>query len=506
MTLDLETLDRTPAEGARVVSLALLADVTDAAARLGDGADEEALHDFRVAMRRLRSTLRAWRPVLGDALRKKDERRLRKIARATNSARDSEVLLGWLGEVLGDMAESHRRAARWVASRVEQRRLRPDPVAQEKLGRLALRLSSRLSRGGGPHRPEGETFASALTARVRAQARLLREALARVSSPEDVLHAHRARIEGKRLRYLMEPLRGTPLVDSGAAVQVLKSLQDLLGELHDAHVAASAIASARLEAAAERARGHGELPDGPGLRPGLLALERLAQKRARKLFERLEEEVLAKKGVSVLDPVYAVAQALEERTAGAQADPPAPRRRFLLSELPDRTHWGTATEIEKGWLQGDGRRECYGRARSPKGETYFRTISGKGGRRARDTEEIASAVFEAFWPLTEGQRVHKRCYLAPGEPGWRFDEYLDRQLALAVAEPGNEAPLPAWLEPYLVREVTGERGYHDDLLARRAPRGARARPAREDETGAAPTAPAGEAAEVRPPEGESRSA
>ena len=34
------------------------------APRLHDAADAEALHDFRVALRRLRSLLRAWRKVL----------------------------------------------------------------------------------------------------------------------------------------------------------------------------------------------------------------------------------------------------------------------------------------------------------------------------------------------------------------------------------------------------------------------------------------------------------
>ena len=44
-----------------------------------------------------------------------------------------------------------------------------------------------------------------------------------------------------------------------------------------------------------------------------------------------------------------------------------------------------------------------------------------------------------------------------------------------MAEPGNDASLPGWLEPYVVREVTGERGYHDDVLARRPSRSARPR-------------------------------
>ncbi len=478
MTLDLEFLDRTPPEGARVLALALLADAADAAARIGG--DEEALHDFRVALRRLRSTLRSWRPALGEVLRKKDERRLRKIARATNEARDAEVLLAWLAEAQEELAGSHRPAAAWLAARTEQHRRhcsdRLRDGSAERLRRLAGRMARRVAGGTGRGKA-GETFGGALASLVRAQARLLRDALLRVASAEDVAHAHRARIEGKRLRYLLEPLRGTPTVDSSGAVRALKGLQDTLGDLHDAHAAAAAISCARVEAAAERVRAPGPTEAGPGLRPGLLALERAAGKRARTLFERLDAEVLAGKGVSVLDPVYAVVTALEERCAAGTGDPPAARRRFLLTQLPDTARWGASTEIEKGWLPQDQPRECYGVARSERGESFFRSLStGSAAGGAQTTEQVPGAVFESFWPLTEGRRIHKRCHVTPGEPGWRFDDYLDRQLALAVAEPGNDGPPPPWLDGYVVREVTGERGYHDDVLARRPRRAPRAQP------------------------------
>jgi hypothetical protein len=66
--------------------------------------------------------------------------------------------------------------------------------------------------------------------------------------------------------------------------------------------------------------------------------------------------------------------------------------------------------------------------------------------------------------------VAKRCHRTEAGPGWRFDEYLDRRLVLAVAEAGPEAPAPPWLEPLVVRDVTDERGYADEALARKTPR------------------------------------
>jgi CYTH domain-containing protein len=52
---------------------------------------------------------------------------------------------------------------------------------------------------------------------------------------------------------------------------------------------------------------------------------------------------------------------------------------------------------------------------------------------------------------------------------WEIDEYLDRNLVLLEVAPGPDEPsveLPEWLEPYVVREVTGERDFTARALAR----------------------------------------
>jgi CHAD domain-containing protein len=58
--------------------------------------DHKGLHAFRVAIRRLRSLLRAYRRRLGRAAGKKPRRRLRELSRVTNAARDAHVQLTWL--------------------------------------------------------------------------------------------------------------------------------------------------------------------------------------------------------------------------------------------------------------------------------------------------------------------------------------------------------------------------------------------------------------------------
>jgi hypothetical protein len=69
----------------------------------------------------------------------------------------------------------------------------------------------------------------------------------------DQVEAHQARIAGKRLRYVLEPL--APRIETAPAIIVqLKALQDGLGRLHDAHVFAGYLARALQTAAAEQAR------------------------------------------------------------------------------------------------------------------------------------------------------------------------------------------------------------------------------------------------------------
>src|SRR6478672_7935479 len=82
--------------GARRSALALLAHVRAARDRLDDLGDKEALHDFRVALRRLRSWLRAFRPALADTVGPKIERRLKQIAKETGASRDLEVHVAWV--------------------------------------------------------------------------------------------------------------------------------------------------------------------------------------------------------------------------------------------------------------------------------------------------------------------------------------------------------------------------------------------------------------------------
>jgi CHAD domain-containing protein len=233
-------LGRPAPEGARRLLLGELDRARRAREALAAGEDAEALHDFRVALRRFRSLARSLDDELGGSLRPADSRRLRRLARATNRGRDAEVALARLGELEPDLARSARPAVSRLRRRIDEQRVEAYEEARGSLAarfdRLEQRLSARLSRLEveiGPARTtDAATLAERLSGKIVDHRRRLWASLAAAReglAPDDL---HRARIRGKRLRYLLEPLA---LSTSAAepAVDALKLLQDDLGEIND---------------------------------------------------------------------------------------------------------------------------------------------------------------------------------------------------------------------------------------------------------------------------------
>jgi CHAD domain-containing protein len=330
-------LPRPPEEGARLLALGFLDQAAAARPRLADPEDAEALHDFRVALRRLRSSLQAYEEALAGSVPKKLARRLKRLARATGDGRDAEVAIEWLRERAGLVGAYHRAGYRWLLDHLEERKragyehllAEVEDGFEELKADLRRRLSVyqaevRLGGEGEAEPPPtlGETAAEILAG----QARELAGHLERIGGAGDAEEAHRARIAAKRLRYLLEPLAGE--VPGGkAAVKRLKELQELLGELHDAHVLEAELAAGVERAGAERAQALLELslaeqPDEKRLRAerrraresGLLALARLNRARRDRLYADLRDGWLEGRAEPFLREAEELAGAL--RVAG----------------------------------------------------------------------------------------------------------------------------------------------------------------------------------------------
>jgi CHAD domain-containing protein/CYTH domain-containing protein len=459
------------ARGARWLALRQLAEARGALERLGEGADAEALHDYRVGIRRLRSTLRAYRPHLEESLRRGDLRELRSLAKSTGEARDGEVLIAWvrarrdaLDEGEREGVEAYlRRQDELQGARVEELRER----ATADFPRRARRLSARLARytvevqkgaGGLAERPPLGAVAGALLAE---HGRTLRDALAAVQLPAEQEEAHAARMEAKRLRYLAEPF-ASAFPEAREVVRALKRLQDLLGEMRDAHFAAGLLAAAAAGEASAAEGGHPE----PDPRPGLLALATLARRETERLFRRASREWLGERARTPLARIDALAR----RLAAAGADREI-ERKYLLRAMPRLPAGAVRSDLVQGWLPGERLQERVRRVRTPGEEVrHFRTVKlGRGISRIEVEETCDEATFRRLWRMTEGRRVRKLRYRVEEDGlAWEIDRFRGRRLFLAEVElPAEDAKvrIPAWLRPYVEREVTGEDEYVNRNLA-----------------------------------------
>ncbi len=450
------------------MALELLDQARATAGRWLDPADAEALHDFRVAIRRLRSTLRAWRAELEGSVRGKDRRKLREIQAATGEGRDAEVGLAWLGKHAESADSAHFAGREWIVQRLEQRLAqswtRARKGVKQDFDALEQRLRARLEfmrvDVNLAHPAPGERFGDALAARLREHAQDLVQRLAEVTSPSNRDQAHAARIRLKRLRYLAEPAEGcVPGVKE--LIANCKRLQDLLGGLNDAHVL-----GAEIDAALDGLTEHERAAPQALAHSGLVELALRVEAQREELFVKLEREWLGDGKALLGSNALAIALATEiAARAGTEIE-----RKYLLRGLPPLPQESTSHEIEQGWLPGKVLRERVRRVRDAHGTRYFRTVKlGRGVIRTEIEEETTREIFEALWPLTAGCRVHKhRTKVVDGDFLWEIDEFMGRELHLAEVELRDAAVavvVPAWLAPWIVREVSDEAGFTNLELA-----------------------------------------
>lgn len=474
-------LDRPPAVALEAVGATLLDEATEARVRLEESSDDEALHDFRVALRRLRSVLRAFRPHVDQKVTKKLRRRLRDLARATNTARDTEVQVLWVENRRDRLTPTERVGEKWFVERLVEKRDRGYEASLDAIEQQFPRLDRRVRKSlrGAANDPTGGSaeatnYAGALEELIQNQANVLQRRLEAIQGPGDEGAVHAARICAKQLRYLLE-LVEREFKAAKDAVGHLKALQDILGELHDAQVVSDEFGIACERAAAQHARRLSQITRGDdrGRRrirrrnatPGMLALIRLCREAHEELFEQLTRW-REQKAPKMADGIERV---LVELRSHAPQDIEV-ERKYLLTRLPETVASAKSAEIDQGWLPGERLVERLRRLKTDEGESYYRTIkAGTGVTRFEVEEETDSELFDQLWPLTEGRRVRKRrYYVAESDLTWEIDEFLDRELWLAEVEltsPTEAVTLPEWLEPVVEREVTGEPEYVNVNLA-----------------------------------------
>lgn len=207
-----------------------------------DDVDTEFLHDFRVAVRRSRSTLKLGTSALGTGFRDAWEPELKWLGDLTTPVRDLDVyqldlprMAGWL--VGADPADLEPFRAHLARRRTAERRALVRGLRSSRYSRF-VEAWSRAIDALLAERPQSALAAGRLAAADlrRAHRRVARGGAAITDrSPSEDLHRLRKRC--KELRYALEVF--APVVDPGdraKAVADLKDLQDVLGRFQDSEV------------------------------------------------------------------------------------------------------------------------------------------------------------------------------------------------------------------------------------------------------------------------------
>lgn len=197
--------------------------------------DSEFLHDLRVATRRSRALLGEVRRELADPAAERLRSELRRIASATNEARDLDVLLLDLaGEMTRAPAEDrpglHTVELLLRADRLEQARLVRRLLGGPGTARLRKHWHACLAR---PAPSDAPLVGAVVTKRVRRRVRRLIEDARRAEPATNPADLHELRLAAKKVRYLLEAWGSLVVDDVGGVIRQLKTVQDRLGELND---------------------------------------------------------------------------------------------------------------------------------------------------------------------------------------------------------------------------------------------------------------------------------
>jgi CHAD domain-containing protein len=199
----------------------------------------EAVHDLRVASRRLRAFLTVFEPFLDDDIMRRAEKPVKRITRAAGKLRDWDVQRGILENRLESAAaDSERAAIEHVLERVDAQRARERRRAKRKLRGIDLdgvhrtvcaALGEAIAHLPAPGQNTVEfawaTLSSLIESAARHQATVTDQNRAHVM--------HELRVDLKRLRYALELFEPVLRPRYRELHRKIAALQELLGSHHD---------------------------------------------------------------------------------------------------------------------------------------------------------------------------------------------------------------------------------------------------------------------------------
>jgi CHAD domain-containing protein len=240
------TADDHLAEAGRKVLRFHLARMLAREAGTREGKEAEELHAMRVATRRQRAAWRVFGPAFDPRRTARHRRRLREIAADLGAVRDLDVLIEALdayraGVSVGDAAGLEPLVGSWRTRRDAARAVLVHELDSKRYQHWVEDYAAFVQAEGAGSRPVGPTephrVRDAMPSRIWSAYEAVRayEAVLRWA---DVTTLHDLRIASKWLRYTLEFVREALGREAGPVIEKVVALQDHLGWLNDADVAA----------------------------------------------------------------------------------------------------------------------------------------------------------------------------------------------------------------------------------------------------------------------------
>ena len=204
------------------------------------------VHQFRVALRRLRSIARLLLGGVAKKLRTKSEVLLRETAEVTGEARDEEVLAETLDDL--KLPQTTRAPLRvWQTGRARRLRGTTARAVETLRSQFGQRVRRTLAVVDAAIDGLGEDFASptSLGILLRDRIETLRSRWTHALETGDSEAFHRARISAKKLRYLCEWLTDDATLPLHSLSNACAKIQKILGRVHDLDEAALRMDRAR---------------------------------------------------------------------------------------------------------------------------------------------------------------------------------------------------------------------------------------------------------------------
>ena len=451
-----DALHRPAPEGVRIVALWWIEQLRNA---------RNSHADAFLALQALRSTLRENRELLSDAPLKRAVRHLRTLERALDKVCTTTAEREWLEseadmllpdaaaeahELSALLAEECQKQARGAATALHRNFDAFDTIAQSALSHFSISGTVGVALNL-------DAFSAHLSGRLDRSLTRIKRAMTDVQDGSSKRELNRIAEGFVRVRAILLPFV-SELPSVGTLYHAVSHGQQQL----EARRTASKLA--------RRAR-----------RQKLGGLAAMLDDVSLSHYNAFASEWLADKGERSLAGAYAARAALQLSMDVTQLSnasitaefgvPQEIERKYLLSGCPPEAAVVAGTRIEQGWIPGRTLRERLRRSTYATGVCrYTRTVKfGRGISRVELEEDTNRPTFDTLWPLTVSARVRKRRHaIREGVHTWEIDVFTDRNLVLAEVElrsAEENPPPPAWLERWIVRDVTNEPEFINANLA-----------------------------------------